>query len=128
MTRVGLPLSESACLVRATTNVTVPMPGNRIQQAGTGSGAAEEGDDGGQGNRPVSCFGFRGICPCMQSSQPGASQNVRSWNRTAHGEGAGPELAGCQTPLSSRGLSVSLGPHGAGAGPSLCERPPECLG
>ena len=74
MTRAGLPLPASASLVRAATTATIPMPGNQMQQADIGSRAVEEGDDGGGGGwrrqQARALLRLRGICPCMQSSNP----------------------------------------------------------
>lgn len=69
MTRAGLPLPASASLVRAATTATIPMPGNQMQQADIGSRAVEEGDDGGR-QQARALLRLRGICPCMQSSNP----------------------------------------------------------
>lgn len=52
MTRVGLLPPESASPVKATTNAVISVPGNPIQQASTGSGAAGRGDDGGKAANP----------------------------------------------------------------------------
>lgn len=73
MTRAGLPLPASASLVRAATTATIPMPGNQMQQADIGSRAVEEGDDGGgggDGSKPVPCFGSGGSVPACRAPTP----------------------------------------------------------
>lgn len=45
MTKVGLLPPESASPVKATTNTMISVPGNPIQQASTGGGAAGGGAD-----------------------------------------------------------------------------------
>lgn len=52
MTKVGLLPPESASPVKATTNTMISVPGNPIQQASTGGGAAGGGADGGRAGNP----------------------------------------------------------------------------
>lgn len=103
MTRVGLLPPESASPVKARTNAMISAPGSPIQQASTGSGAAEGGADGGRPANPhlASASGVSGpeyvSSPELKNSGAGP----------ACGEEAGPGLAGLWTQTNSKGLSLS---------------------
>lgn len=103
MTRVGLLPPESASPVKATTNAVISVPGNPIQQASTGSGAAGRGDDGGKAANPH-------LASASGASGPESISNPELKNsgaRPACGERAGPGLAGFWTQTNSKGLGLS---------------------
>ena len=99
----GRPTAPRACLpCQGHNQPMIPVPGNQIQEVGTGSRGAGEDDKGGG-----TLLQLQGVCLRMQISDP-ELENFR--HGPAHGKGAaaGPERAGVLNPTRQQGSGLYL--------------------